>query len=181
MTKKKIISQWKEFYRYCLNQEVDFSDLHLPLFLWSFRHYILVPEGFTCQFLFEEHANLFSDAYALKNYCTVLKNERDSHNVYFIGITRNEEKDNPLLEKSADEIQKMGMKTLTLLECLLWLLQYHYQWRKYPTKNYILCCGTRDTYGFLPRVSCNDKSLKIEFVGTHVKGSLLHARRVFVP
>lgn len=179
MQRKRIVFQWEEFYKYRLQRDVDFSDFRLPLFFLRFRHYIFVPKGISCRYLFEKHAEFFPDSYALNNHCSDLKNERSPEKAYIARIAHNEKKDYFFFGKSAHEIQEMGIKTLTLLECLLWLLQYKFQWRKFPTENYILCCGTFDRYGSVPRVFCGSQTLKIEFVGTHVNGSLLHTRRVF--
>lgn len=180
MQRIRIVSQWQEFYQYRLHIQGNFSDIRLPFFFWRLRHHIFVPKRISCSYLFEKHSEFFQDSYALNNHCSDLKDERSSKEAYSVQIARNEKKDYFLFEKSAEDIQKMGIKTLTLLECLLWFLQYQHQQRKFPTKNYILCCGTQDRYGSVPRVSCGSQTLKIEFVGTHVKGSLLHARRVLV-
>src|SRR3989344_1354448 len=179
MQRKSAASQWQEFYQYRLSIQASFSDISMPLFFWRFRHSIFVPKGISCSFLFDAYGELFPDSYALKNQCLDIQDERSTTETYFVQIACNEKRDDFLFEKSAGDIQKMRIDTLTLLECLLWILQFQHQYRKFPTKNYILCAGTRDRYDSIPRVTCNAQTLKIEFVGVHVKGELLHARRVF--
>lgn len=181
MQRKNIVSQWEEFYQYRLQIQGNLTGVRLPIFFWRFRHCIFVPKGISCRYIFEKYPELFPDSYALNNCCSDLKDERNSTKTYSVQIAQNEKRDYFLFEKSAEDIRKMGIYTLTLLECLLWILQYQQQCRKFPTKNYILCCGTCDEHGLVPRVTCNAQTLKIDFVGAHVRGSLLHARRVFVP
>lgn len=103
----------------------------------------------TAQYLFDECKKKFQ----IKSYIELSDIVSDRKGNYTVYFKNNQEADEENKNKSAQDLEKEGIKGITLEERLLMELVYFEKHGKHlDVDNFTLCSGSRDCHGGVPRV-----------------------------
>lgn len=152
--------EWRAFYaKYFPELEVDFSRVVIPQ-RDGFDRTIIVAEGLTLNRLFEVCLSKFPSWRSHDDLDkTVPTNDRTPANgSYAIACCERVEADEELANLSARDLEGNGIKTMTLLERMLYELKYFDECGgHHDRKNLTLCVGSRRADGSVPSARWDGK------------------------
>jgi hypothetical protein len=160
---------WRKIYKNWFDKEINISDIKIPEDYNPEKHFgLIIPGNLTMNEIamamrkkFKERGQEVSiDA---ENLNTVVnKNDRPTDKSYAILFKNNIEADEDLKGLSADDLEKKGIKGITLKERLLMEILYFDKTGEHlDSDNYTLCSGSRDSDGDVPRVDWSSKDSKL--------------------
>lgn len=147
--------EWSRFYREIFGTSPDFAGLRLPAEQRGFGWLVVVAEGMTPNRAYTECEKRFP----CWNYADDLdeavrgRNDREPTAAYAIRVRDRVEADKELANKSADDLAKLGIKGMTLLERLILELWHFWKFGKHlDIQNVTLATGSRLAGGRVPGV-----------------------------
>lgn len=144
--------EWESLYKEVFGLDKDFSNLQISERKEGFDRLIIVAQGMTPNRIFNKLKELmktwkYSDD--LDSITSVRKTDQD----YAIWVRDRAEADEELKNKSANDLQKEGVNSITLEERLLLEIKYFRETGKHlDVENITLCAGSRDAGGGVPGV-----------------------------
>lgn len=148
------LDQWHEFYRKYFRLALDFSKVSVPKEQDEFSRVLFIPAGLTLHTIIKAMQKCFSvntNNEHLDEH--VDRNDRDNRFTYAIRVRDRVEADQELKGLSADHLQSQKIKTLTLIERLVYELKYYSETNEHlDVESTTLCAGSRDRYGHVPHV-----------------------------
>jgi len=149
---KPKVQEWQSLYKELFGLDKDFSNLQIPQQPEGFTRLIVVAQGMTPNRVFNKIKELMSAwKYTdnLDEVVSIRKADRD----YAIWVRDRVEADEELKNKSANDLQKENVNSITLEERLLLELKYFRETGKYlDVQNVTLCAGSRRPGGRVPGV-----------------------------
>jgi hypothetical protein len=135
--------------------------------LWEIK----IKKGQTIESTLEECKKLFPVwRWTDDNLDQIMNSERTSKKAYTVKVLANIEADENLKNKSANDLEKEGIKGITLLERLQLEIDYFKETGKHlDIDNWTLCSGSRNSDGSVPHVNWNDVKLYVSWC--HVDGA----------
>lgn len=174
-----MVGEWRSFYRDYFGINELFCDLRIPNSQPGFDRLILVAQGLTPNKAYDACAKHFPcRRYTNDLDAAVVQNERDpSKGSCAIWVRDRQEADEELRNFSADQVQQQGIKTMTLLERLLFELKYWDETKQHlDIQNITLCSGSRYSGGYVPCVSWDGGKLDVYWYDPRVASPVLRAR-----
>ncbi len=118
----------------------------------GFKRLIMVHESMTAEELYKKCEELFK-AWKDIDISQITSERNPKDGSYIIWVKDNEESDEDMKNKSADDIKEQNIKTETFEERLLHELKYFKETGKHLDEiNVTLCAGSRFLYGSVPSV-----------------------------
>jgi len=154
----KFILEWQKFYQKIFNITIDLSQVRIPEPKQGFNWLIIMLQGLTAQKLYDKCKVLFGawkwTDRILDEVLDQTKSVRNPANgTYAVWVRDRVEADEELKNKSANDLQKANIQSITLEECLLLELFYWWKTEKHlDILNWTLCAGSRFDGGRVPRV-----------------------------
>ncbi len=152
------LTQWQLLYREVFDIELDVSLIAMPKACCpGFGRLIVVAEGMTPNRIFEAMGKLFPSWRYTDDLDASLDPERakrKASRAYAIRCRGRIEADEELKNRSADDLDRDGVNTMTLEERLLYEIIYFRETGRHLDQECItICSGSRFRYGRVPRVS----------------------------
>lgn len=171
--------EWQEFYRKYFRLSVDFSAVQIPEDKEDFSRVLFIQEGLTIGQVIKgmmKHFPVWTYTEDLDQDLT--ENDRNTKTSYAIRVRDRVEADQELQNLSAKDLQKQEIKTLTLLERLVYELKYYSETNEHlDVDNITLCAGSRDRYGFVSHVDWRGDGLNVDYAGPSSAHGDLRARQ----
>lgn len=161
------IADWQDFYKKYFNLKVDLSRALIPEYRADFNRVIVIPKGLTLTQAIvsvEKKINLWTwRSDNLLEDKDVPVNDRDTEKgSYTVSFRDRIEADEELKNKSADDLIKVKITGITLLERLIFELKYFQETGEHLDINtWTLCSGSRYLGGDVPRVGWNSDGGRI--------------------
>lgn len=149
-----IQEEWQEFYRKYFRISVDFSGVAIPVEQGTFTRALFIPKGLTIgQVIKAMKKHFLAWTYREDLDQDVTVNDRSTQESYAISVRDRQEADEELKRLSANDLQKYEIKTMTLLERLVYELKYYSETGEHlDVVNITICAGSRDLRGNVPGV-----------------------------
>lgn len=173
------LPDWERFLDKYFGMKLDLSGLYVPEHKFGFDRIIVVPQGLTLNRTVEVCRSKFT-VYVYQDDLdrdgTV--NDRTALNgAYAIRVRNCVEADEELKNLSADDLARMGIAGITLLERLILELKYYDETGKHlDLHNWTLCSGSRRSDGRVPSVGWSGGGLYVRWCVPRVADSVLRAR-----
>jgi len=154
-------STWTKIYQDWFGREVDFTELTIPSFYDSAKHFAVIVAQCTAM---NEVFTAMNNKFNLYSYTgnldsSVITNDRIADKDYVIIFNKNIKADDNLKNLSANKLIEMNISGITLLERLLLEVLYFDNTSGHLDINDItLCSGSRDSGGNAPVVFWDDDS-----------------------
>jgi len=141
---------------------------------------IHIPKGLTIEQAYTECVKLFPCwRWTNDDLDALVTSDRTSNQAYSVQVRNRVEADEELKNLSANQLQKQGIKGITLLERLVLELDYFKETGQYlDVINTTLCSGSRSSDGDVPRVGWRDGGLGVSWCGPDRSDGSLRAREV---
>lgn len=141
-----------------------------------------VPEGMTLNKAIEMCKNKFRVWSFYDDFDkSITENDRDTKKAYSVWIKANVEADENLKNRSSQDLNKEGIKGITLLERLLLELQYYKETGEHlDIDKATLCNGSRDVDGGVPDCSWCNVGFTVHYYYPGHRYEGLRARQVFL-
>ncbi len=161
-------SVWQKFFKKYFGRTFDLSNLHIPAkpayLCWA----IVVPQGLTSNDVFDACTKVFNGK--TWRYESDLNTIRDivklPDSPYVVWVSAVVEADEKLKNKSAEDIEKEGINTLTLKERMMLELVYFDETGNHlDINNWTLCAGSRDSDGDVPVCRWSDDGFYVYWYG----------------
>ncbi len=146
-------SAWIDFYRRIFGEEVDLTGVSVPPKPEGAYRPIVIAPGITNNYAFAACKKCFDAWRWTDDFNGVRDIVKRPSGPYVVWVKDLVEADPDLAKVSAEEIEKRGLNTLTLLERLVLELKYFDETKKHlDIDNWTLCAGSRYTDGHVPHV-----------------------------
>lgn len=184
-----------ELYMKLFGKTPDFSKLVIPQEAPDARQYLAIPvmqelaeytNGEPKEKLFQARKKFFPCwKYTNDSLDVAIPAEKDERNPtngsYVVLMLDSETPDENLMNKSANQIAEMGIKTSTHLEYALFSAMYFLKHGHHPdSKTWTLNSGSRGRGGLVPRGGWYDDESRVDWYDLTDRGPRLGSRRVWV-
>lgn len=146
------LREWQILYREVFGQEKDFSTLRIPERQLGVDRLIVVAAGMTPNRIFNKLKELMPAWKYWDNLDSITSVRKADHD-YAIWVRDRDEADEELKNKSANDLRKENVNTITLEERFLLEIKYFRETGKHlDVENITLCAGSRHPDGGVPHV-----------------------------
>lgn len=173
------LARWTTLYRKHFGIVLDPVNLRIPAHKPGFGRLLVVAQGLTANKVYDVCARLFPCSRVSDDFdMEVPTYERDPKNdAYTIWVRDAGEVDKETRNLSAEDLSTQKLTTLTLLERLLFELDYVEQTREHlDLESVTLCSGSRDSDGLVPGAGWNDDELYVNWYDVNRRHNDLGAR-----
>jgi len=167
--------KWQEFYREYFDLTVDFSEIVVPPEKKGFNRIIFIPKDLTLRDINRATRKYFEIFY----YRLGTLIERRVRKSYAIRIRDRVEADKELKNISAVDLKDKSIKTINLIERLVYELKYYTETGgRLDVNTDTLCAATCLPVGYPIYVGWNDNKLQVGWCYPGYAGDDLRARKV---
>lgn len=179
--KEVLVSYWNQFYR-GFGIAADFSEADIPTVAPGYR-IIGITKGLTINRAIDVARSKFPVLVSCDDMdALVMKNDRTSEKAYFVAFRDRVEADEENKNKSANDLEKEGKPTITLLERIVMEIEYFQRTGSHlDIKNWTLCAGSRSADGCVPSVSWYGDDVGVNWDNPGSSYGSLRARSAELP
>jgi hypothetical protein len=178
---KELIADQQVFYRHIFGWDCDFSGITIPPKPEGFGRLLVIARGMTPERVYDQCEKRFKCwKYTGDGFYAVGVNDRNADfGAYALWVRECARADEEHTNKSADDLKRAKVKGITLLERLIYELQYFTETGKHLDNSTItLCSGSRDFEGRVPRVRWTSMGFEVNWASSHRAGPYLRTREV---
>lgn len=170
---------WQKFFKKYFGRTFDLSCVHVPAKpaypCWA----IVMPAEVTNNNVFDACAKAFKTGRYTSDLNTVRDVVKRPDGPYVVWVRKSVEADEETKNKSANDIEKADINTLTLRERMMLELVYFDETGKHlDIVNWTLCAGSRDSRGLVPSCSWGGGEFCVGWAFVDGAGPHLRARVV---
>lgn len=174
--------EWRGFYQMEFNIDLSKVRIKIPEKKEGFDRLIVVAQGLTLNQIYEACEKYFTCYRYTPNLDKgITHNDRKPTKTYAIRVKDNRVADPEHGNKSADQIKKEGIQGITLLERLVFELEYYFERRLHLDVGGVTetsCSGSRDNRDKTPDVHFTRDTLWVDFHESDYAGDQLRTREV---
>lgn len=172
-------ASWSSFYAKHFGITVCLSGLHVPPKPDYVCRAIVIVPGITNNQVFDACTKAFKAWRYENDLDTVRDMAKRPDGPYVVWVRDVVEADDDMKNKSANDIERAGICTLTLKERMILEIAYFDETGKHlDINNWTLCAGSRGSGGLVPGVFWRDDELHVYWTRVGRRGSSLRARVV---
>ena len=169
-------AEWERFYLKHFSH-VDLSGLHVPPKPDYQCRAVVIVTGITNNIVFDACTKAFKTWRYTNDLNTVTDVVQRPSGPYVVWVRETVEADPDLANKSAEDIEKAGINTLTLKERMVLELKHFDETGKHlDIENVTLCAGSRHSGGGVPRADWVGGEFYVDWCSADYRGSDLRAR-----
>ncbi len=170
-------AEWERFYLKHFSHTVDLSGLHVPPKPdYPCRAVVIIP-GITNNIVFDACTKAFKTWRYQNDLNTITDIVARPQGPYVVWVCDTVEADPDLANKSAEDIEKAGINTLTLKERMVLELKCFDETGKHlDIENWTLCAGSRYSDGSVPRADWGGGLFFVDWYYAGHSGSRVRVR-----
>ena len=170
-------AEWERFYLKHFSHTVDLAGLHVPLKPDYPCRAVVIISGITNNIVFDACTKAFKTWRYTNDLNTVTDVVQRPSGPYVVWARDVIEADEDMKNKSAEDIEKAGINTLTLKERMMLELKYFDETGKHlDIENWTLCTGSRSSGGSVPFANWGDGKFYVDAYDAGDSHSVLRAR-----
>ena len=170
-------TEWERFYLKRFSHTVDLAGLHVPPKPDYPCFAVVIIPGVTNNVVFDACTKAFKTWRYQNDLNTITDVVKRPDGPYVVWVRDTVEADPDMANKSAEDIEKAGINTMTLKERMMLELKYFDETGKHlDIENWTLCTGSRDSDGNVPIASWSGGKFSVNWYYAGYSCSSVRAR-----